>query len=442
MAVPQSGQTMVARRQPRIFYGWWIVLAGTVIMALMGAFSYYGFGVFFNPIVEHFGWSATALALALSLARLEGGIMAPIMGYLIDRLGPRKLMLVGILASGTGYLLLSQTSSMVYFYIVFILLVQGGASAGMGNAPMTAVANWFQRRRATAMGVMNLGISIGGLMARPLADFITVFGWRWALAMAGITIWVVGIPLALVVRHRPEQYGYLPDGRSPEPVHAVEGAASDVAVPSGPKDNQGDEYKEIDFSPKQAMKTMAFWSIAFMFSARHLVTGSVALFLIPLLQERGMSLSSAAGVVSLMALLGMPGRVGFAWLGDHFDKRLVIAFCFIFQTVGLILFTAIGGNLGITFFLILYAPTYSGVLPLIPAIQGEYFGRRWFATIRGFMAPVGTVSLVGGPLLVGSIHDFSGSYEPAFFVLAVANVLALVFIVITRKPKDPAFASA
>ena len=413
-----------------------------MIMALMGAFSYYGFGVFFNPIAQHFGWSATALALALSLARLEGGIMAPFMGFLIDRFGPRKLMFVGLLASGIGYLLLSQTTSLTYFYIVFILLVQGGASAGMGNAPMTAVANWFQRRRATAMGVMNLGISIGGLMARPLADLITAFGWRWALGLAGITIWVAGIPLALVVRHRPEQYGYLPDGRAPENPQRVDAATSEGAVDSHTDDAQQAEYKEIDFSPRQAMRTMAFWSIALMFSARHLVTGSVALFLIPLLQERGMSLSSAASVISLMALLGMPGRVGFAWLGDHFDKRWVIAFCFVFQSVGLILFTTIGGNVGIALFLILYAPTYSGVLPLIPAIQGEYFGRMWFATIRGFMAPIGTISLVGGPLLVGSIHDLSGSYEPAFFLLAVANILALVFILITRKPKDPAFRAA
>ena len=428
--------------RPKVFYGWWIVLAGTAIMTLMGAFNYYGVGVFFETIRGEFGWSAFSLGMVLSLARVEGGVMAPIVGVLIDRLGPRKLMLAGALLTGSGYLLLSQTGLLfnavlpiVYFYIVFIFLVQGGMSAGMGNAPSTAVANWFQRKRGTAMGVMNLGVSLGGILARPLAGFITTFGWRTALMAAGGLVWVVGIPLALVVRHRPEQYGYLPDGRTPEPA-----VTSDAAAPSTSSGNS--EYQEVEFSPKQALRTMAFWSIAFTFSARMLVTGSVAVFLIPLLQERGMSLVDAAGVLSLMALIGMPGRVGFAWLGDHYDKRWVIAFCFVFQSAGLILFTALGGTLGIVFFLVLYSPTYSGVLPLIPAIQADYFGRRRFATIRGMMAPVGTISTVGGPALIGLIHNLTGSYEPAFAILGVANLLALVFIVITRKPRDPAFAAA
>jgi sugar phosphate permease len=435
MGISEIPQT----KKPRVFYGWWIVLAGTFIMTLMGAFNYYGVGVFFNSIRDEFGWSAAALGASLSLARVEGGVMAPIVGYLIDRLGPRKLMLIGVLICGSGYILLSQTGiflnnlipPLIYFYLVFILLVQGGISAGMGNAPSAAVANWFQRKRGLAMGVMNIGVSLGGMLARPLASLITNYGWRTALLAAGGTVWVVGLPLALIVRHKPELYGYLPDGRDPETI--VEGgSASSRAVITEP---------EVEFSVKEALRTSAFWSIAFTFSARMLVTGSVAVFLIPLLQERGMSLIDAAGVLSLMALIGLPGRVGFAWLGDHYDKRWVIAFCFVFQSAGLILFTVVGGTLGIIFFLILYSPTYSGVLPLIPALQADYFGRNRFATIRGLMAPIGTISSVGGPLLMTIIRDITNSYEPAFVVLGIANILAIVFIVITRKPKDPSTVS-
>ena len=155
-----------------------------------------------------------------------------------------------------------------------------------------------------------------------------------------------------------------------------------------------------------------------------------------------MSLSAAAGVLSLMALIGTPGRVGFAWLGDRYDKRLVIGFCFAFQSVGIILFTALGDTLGIIFFLVLYSPTYSGVLPLIPAIQADYFGREWFATIRGLMTPVATASVVLGPIVVASIRDWTGSYEPAFATLGVANILALVFVAITRPPRSETFRSA
>lgn len=416
---------------PRIFYGWWVVLSGTALMTLMAAFSYYGMGVFFNAIREDLGWNAAALGAALSLSRIQGGVMAPIVGVLIDRFGSQRLILVGVLMTGSGFVLLSQTASIVYFYIVFILLVQGGVSAGMGNAPTAAVTNWFSAKRATALGVMNLGASLGGILAKPLAEIITAFGWRTALVVAGIVVWVVGIPLSFVMRHRPEDHGFLPDGAAPPP--RPEAGERAVADP------ESEPEPETVYSPRQALRTQAFWSIALMFSARHFVTGSVALFLIPLLQERGMSLGDAAGVLSLMALVGMPGRVGFAWLGDHIDKRLVIGFCFVFQSIGLILFTALGNTLGIVFFLVLYSPTYSGVLPLIPAIQADYFGREWFATIRGLMTPVATVSVVAGPLVVTSIRDLAGSYEPAFVILAIVNVLALVFVATTRPPRGESF---
>ncbi len=423
-------------RRPRVFYGWWIVAAGTGLMTLMATFSYYGMGIFFGPIRTYFGWNSTALAAAVSFARVEGGFMAPVVGYLIDRLGPRKLILIGVLVGGTGYILLSQTMSLAYFYVVYIAFVQGGISLGMGNAPSAAVANWFQRRRGVAMGLVNLGASFGGILAAPLALLIEWVGWRKAMLMAGVVVWVVGFPLGLVIRHRPEPYGLLPDGRQPAPVTPVETGEARQVQPAAPE-----EPEEVEFSAKQALKTMAFWSIAMTFAARQLVTGSVALFLVEFLQEdRAMSHRAAAAIISYMSFIGMPGRVGFAWLGDHFDKRWVIAGCFVSQSAGLILFTALSGNLAILFFLVLYAPAYSGVLPLIPALQADYFGRKWFATIRGMMAPIATASAVAGPFLVGGIHDITGSYQPAFYVLGVSNVLALVFIVMTRRPRNPAFA--
>ena len=150
-----------------------------------------------------------------------------------------------------------------------------------------------------------------------------------------------------------------------------------------------------------------------------------------------MSLTQAATVLSLMALLGAPGRVVFGWLGDIFPKRYVMAGCFIFQAVGLILFTYVPGNLGIVFFLTLYAPTYAGVLPLIPAIQGEYFGRKWFGTIRGMMTPITLISGVVGPVFAGTVFDVTGSYRPAFAVLAGSILLALMLVLTAKPPKVP-----
>ena len=187
----------------------------------------------------------------------------------------------------------------------------------------------------------------------------------------------------------------------------------------------------------QALKVRAFYAVAFTFAARQLVSGSIAVFLIPFLQERGMSLTQAATVLSIMALVGAPGRVIFGWLGDIFPKRYVMASCFSIQSIGLILFTYVDGFLGIVFFLLLYAPTYAGILPLIPAIQGEYFGRKWFGTIRGMMTPITLISGVLGPVFAGVVFDLTGSYQPAFTILAFSILLALALILTARPPKVP-----
>ena len=149
-----------------------------------------------------------------------------------------------------------------------------------------------------------------------------------------------------------------------------------------------------------------------------------------------MSLTQGAAILSIMALAGAPGRVAFGWLGDILPKRYVMAGCFAFQSAGLLLFTYLPGTWGIVFFLFLYAPTYAGVLPLIPAIQGEYFGRRWFGTIRGMMTPITLTTGVAGPVFAGTVFDLTGSYRPAFTVLAGSILIALTLILLARPPSN------
>ena len=419
------------RTQPRIFYGWWIVAVGNIMRTVFATFNYYGFSAFFNPLVEQFGWSRASLAGVLSLSRLQGGVLALPAGILFDRYGPRRMMFIGVILTGLGYMLLSRTTSLLYFYVVFILMIQAGASFGMGGVAVdVAIANWFRRKRGRAMGLATMGLSFGGILVVPLALFITLYGWRSALMVAGITTIALGLPLTAVVRHRPEQYGYLPDGDLPKEAEAPEAGATE------PKKEVADE--EVNFSPRQVLRVRAFYAIAFTVAARQLVSGSVAVFLIPFLQDdRGLSLTQAAGILSIMALVGAPGRVIFGWLGDIFPKRYVMAGCFIFQATGLILFTYVQGILGIAFFLVLYAPTYAGVLPLIPAIQGEYFGRKWFGTIRGMMTPITLISGVVGPVFAGTVFDVTGSYRPAFTVLAGSILVALMLVLTAKPPKTP-----
>ena len=429
----EGNNTQNNRAGGKIFYGWWIVVVGNVMRTVFATFNYYGFSAFFNPLVEQFGWSRAALAGVLSLSRLEGGLMALPAGILFDKIGPRKMMYIGITLTGTGFILLSRTNSLVYFYAIFILFIQVGASFGMGGVAVdVAIANWFRKKRGRAMGFATMGLSFGGVLVTPLALFITQYGWRSALIVAGIITFFLGYPLAALVRHRPEPYGYLPDGDVPKDKIGSDGN------PEKAGDGSSSDDEEVNFSPWQVLKVRAFYAIAFTFMARQLVSTSVAVFLIPFLQERGMSLAQAAVVLSIMALLGAPGRVIFGWLGDIFPKRYVMAGCFIFQTIGLVMFTHVPGTLGIVLFLVLYAPPYAGVLPLIPAIQGEYFGRQSFGTIRGMMTTITLISGVVGAVFSGTVFDLTGSYKFAFTVFAFSLIVALLLILTAKRPETPA----
>ena len=195
----------------KIFYGWWIVLACSLIGFYVGGVIFFGFTAFFEPIREEFGWSYAEISFAISLRGLEMGVFAPFVGFLVDRFGPRKLIFWGIITVGLGLILLSLTKSLAMFYGSF-LLIAFGAGGCAAVVTTTAVANWFQRKVGIALGLVGSGIGAGGLVVMLIVRLIDLYQWRTALIILGLGMWALGIPLSLVIRNRPEPYGYLPDG--------------------------------------------------------------------------------------------------------------------------------------------------------------------------------------------------------------------------------------
>lgn len=410
-----------SKTSKKVFYGWWIVAAGFIIQALNGGIYFYGFSTFFNPLIDEFHWSRTELSGAFSLARLEAGIAAPVVGHFLDKLGPRRLMFFGISAVAIGFFLVSYVDSLPFFYFVFFM-ISVGASCGFGGAINVSVANWFSRKRSLALGITISGVGIGGAGVSAMAWVISQHGWRVGSMVAAAIFFFVALPISLAMRHKPEQYGYHPDGDTIDD------------SPSSTKPKIDMTAMRAGFTPKQALMTSTFWVFSLVFGLRAMITAGIAVHEIPHLIAIGYSPEVAASILGAMTVISIIGRLGFGWLGDRVDKRYVIAGCLIFQCIGLYIFANITEFWHIIAFLLIFSPAYGGIIPLIPSTWASYFGRKSFASIQGLGQMVQTVGTIAGPLIAGYTFDVSGSYQFAFLLFAVLNIPSIFLVLLARKP--------
>ncbi len=399
----------------KVFYGWWVVFACFLIAFYRNGAVTYGFTAFFEPIAQETGWSYTQISIAASLRGLEIGIFAPITGFLVDRFGPRRLIFGGTLTAGFALILLSRTNSLTMFYVAFVLLALG-VSGSAGTVLMTAVANWFRRNIGKALGIMVCGFGASGIIVPVIVRLIDLYQWRSTLIILGLGMWLLGIPLSFLVRHRPEQYGYLPDGDT-----STEQALT-------PK-SQG---RELGF--KEALKSRDFWHLSIAEAVRVMIAMAVITHVMPYLSTVGMSRADAALAATSIPLLSIIGRLVFGWLGDIFDKRYVMAWAYCLMVLGTLAFSYIQVS-GLIFpFLILF-PLSWGAQPLRGSIVREYFGIASFGRILGIMAGVVAIGTFIGPFLAGWTYDTLGSYHPIWLIFAGMAIIPVI-LMLTLKPRN------
>jgi sugar phosphate permease len=390
-----------------------------------GALYVYGFGAFFVHFQQAFNASRAQIGLVLGLARLEGGLVAPLAGFLVDKYGPRKLMLFGLTLLGFGFILLSQVNSLLMFYLVFIGIMSTGSSFGSSRPIQISLANWFIKRRSRAMGFLMTGFGIGGSFVFVFSWVIESFGWRNACIIAGIIIWVISIPLSLFVRHKPEDMGLRPDGFGDSSF--VDSVAS---LPNG----ENATYEEPSFTAREALSTRAFWMLALVYACWSMVPPTMTAHMIPYLQQEvGASPAVAALSLSAFAFISLFGRVPIGWLGDYVNLKYLLALLFVMMGLGLIMFSLIHDTKWIPLALVVLGPAYGGSLPLRPAIQGYFFGRKSFGTIGGFLQFFDLPATVAAPFLVGWIADTT-SYRLGFQIVAFLVIIGSVCVLFANKP--------
>jgi MFS family permease len=414
-------------RKPHLFYGWWIVAAGFVVVG-------YGAGIInlivsqLYSFIRELGGTASQSTVAMTIFSVISTISLLAIGPLIDRYGPRKLMFIGITVTSITILGLPYADNPPYILLGTLAI---GMSAGFLLPVQTSTANWFMKRRSIALAVICaapiLGRFVVNLLGNQIADQVGLS--KSSFLGLGSVMLIIGIPLALAIRHRPEQHGCMPDGRveaTKETVQAVIEKDTHLA--------------EVNFTLRQVLRTKAFWMLTI---AMGLITGMgyFAAFRSLYLIERGLDIKTDANIFELAPLMGLVWMLLFGFLGDKFPKRYLLAIAIALQSISVLVLMAAGSKTTLYLYMLVFG-FGSGRVPLILAIRADYFGRKSFATITVIMGLFSGIISVGFPSFGGWILDITGSYQTFFLLSMLIGFIAAVMFFFAKPPESPQKVSA
>ena len=423
----QSPGDAAPASRTRPFYGWWIVLAGTAVLFVSSGIGFYSHGVILDPLRNLHGWSKATISAAITLYFITAGINGFLIGRRIDQYGPKWVLVLGSVAIGSGFCLLSLIQATWQLYAVYLLMAIGFSCINL--VPInTLIANWFIRRRGFAMSLANTGLSLGGIVLVPVASFVIV---RWGLGIVlpllGALACIVIIPLALfVLKHRPADLDQFPDG---ETRLASTGKADGQPLHSA---IQCREWTRVE-----AMRTLAFWAIV---SAFLLALGGQIAYLIHQISflNQYLGIAGAATAVSITAFASIIGRLALGTFVDRLDKRYVAAACFLLQGAAVLTLAYYHHVVILYLGTFVFGLTMGSILMAQSLIIGECFGLVSFATVAGLTGLFTMSGSAFGPTLAGFIYDATGSYQTAFTIFAVLSMIAMIVIFFARPPRQGA----
>jgi sugar phosphate permease len=413
----------LSRGLKEIFYGWWILLACFIISVITGAVTFFGFTAFLDPLVKEFGWSYTQVSFALSLRGIEMSMLSPVVGFLVGRLGSRRLALWGVITIGIGFIMLSFTRSLWMFYASIILIAFGGGGC-TGVVMMHVIANWFQSKVGLALGILTSGFGASGFLVPVIVWLIDDFGWRTAVIILGAGTWLIGIPLVFVIRNTPEECGLRPDGCKVEPLPAARSEIGDTGT------------THIRFA--DALKNRAFLFLALSEAIRMMVVAAVITHIMPYLNILQIPRATAGLIAAGLSVISILGRLGFGWLADFFDKPHTLAISMTMMSLGMFLLFYVEFWWIMILFLFLFPIGYGGGTSVRGALIGEYFGRAVFGRLIGLVMGIGAIGAMIGPTLTGFIFDTTGSYYVAWIGLGITSCFSVILVLNIRpKGKSP-----
>ena len=412
-----------ARTSRRVYYGWWVSIAGAFNMLFSSGPTFQASSVLFKAIEDEFGWSRALISGVASFGRFGGAMLGPVEGFLTDRFGSGKMVFFGFILGGAGLIAFSQIQGPLQYYFAFFLLSLGFSMGGF-TPSITAVNAWMVNNRATAMSIVVGGSSIAGLLVPPIVWGINVFGWRETVMVIGIITILVGPLVARIIGKRPTS----------------EDLAEQAQAHQDPRSRRR-QSRMYDFTPSEALRTRAFWSISMTHMLVNLSTGAISAHLfLHLTDNNGVNLNDAAAsaVMPILVATAFLSQLAGGIIGDRANKRAIAPFLLTLQGISLVILAIADSFVLAAVFAVVWGIGFGGRTPILHAMRGEYFGRRHFGTILGLSSFPMSIGMMLAPVLMGWVHDVQDTYVWALYGLAGACAIASVTILFATRPMSPA----
>ncbi|MEE8045281.1 MAG: MFS transporter, partial [Dehalococcoidia bacterium] len=376
----------------------------------------------FRAIEDEFGWSRAVVTGVASFGRFGGAMLGPLEGWLTDKFGTGKMVVIGFTLGGAGLIFYSRLQGPFQYYAAYFILSMGFSLGGFVPS-MAAVNAWMPHRRATAMAIVIGGSSLGGIFVPAIVWGINTHGWRDTTFVIGLITLAAGPPIAYISGKRAPEYGEL--------MKQVTKAGSASSQPMA----------QHDFTAKQALRTRAFWSITITHTLTNLSVGAISSHIYFQLTDKNavnLSDASAATILPIMALASFGFQMLGGFAGDRINKRTMLPILILVQGSALVLLAQAGNYWAALAFALLWGLGFGGRTPMMHAMRGDYFGRKHFGVILGMSAfPMG-MGMMATPVIIGRVHDVTGSYVTSLYALAAFCAVAALTILLAAKPATPA----
>ena len=426
-------------RPGRFFYGWWILGLISFMAALNNAFFDKGPALFLIPVGASLGLNRATASLIFSLGRSEGALNGPVVGYLVDRFGARKMMVIGTFLAGIGFVIFALAPNLWVFALAYLGFVSLGATMAFQDSATSMVNMWFSRYRVRAMSIREATGNLGSTILIPLMTLvIAIYDWRIAAFMGAVAYLVLILPFIPLLKESPESIGLLPDGANADDVGGARTATSDApGVDSVEALRLRRFYGTPEFTVREALRTSSYWYLLTGTMLRQVSRVGLDLHYIAILEWKGFDLSIAALFFTLRLGMNVPSKLVVGYFGDRVSKPAILSGGMVLYALGLVLLLS-SNAVWILVVSAVVSGLSEGITPVNWGAIGDYFGRHHYATLRGIINLSYSWALLFVPFAAGWWFDQHASYTVPIVVSLGAAAASVVVYALMRQPKLPA----